>query len=383
MGGIILISEFERVDDFINTFLQEKRRQKSNVFLMLNEIDYYQENKAGTLCHYPNCGEKAINSHMYPKSFLRRISKGNKVYATDIKDIVGNSYDNGVSDFVKGVHIKYSGVQPLFCSKHDTDLFKTIELKNYNTDLETYLCLFLYRSYIYDYQLESEVHNPSVDRKINIDKAYSKKISKEDENRYLFEQKLSIKLISENATYYNSNVLKNKFDAIFLEKELPNFNDFSQYFELKYYDLGFLPDFFASGSMYFSSNPTGKDKPLQSIYAIVPDKSLNTAYFCILVPNDSIGEMKTIFEDLDKEYSKSDRSIFFNIIEFLLLDASQNIIMTESLYNNLQIDNKYQILIKICISLFFSRLNISVIPSKSFRNYSYSLLETLKLIDKS
>lgn len=383
MGGIILTSEFERVDDFINTFLQEKRRQKSNVFLMLNEIDYYQENKAGTLCHYPNCGEKAINSHTYPKSFLRKISKGNKVYATDIKDIVGNSYDNGVSDFVKGVHIKYSGVQPLFCSKHDTDLFKTIELKNYNTDLETYLCLFLYRSYIYDYQLESEVHNPSVDRKINIDKAYSKKISKEDENRYLFEQKLSIKLISENATYYNTNVLKNKFDAIFLEKELPNFNDFSQYFELKYYDLGFLPDFFASGSMYFSSNPTGKDKPLQSIYAIVPDKSLNTAYFCILVPNDSIGEMKTIFETLDKEYSKSDRSIFFNIIEFLLLDASQNIIMTESLYNNLQIDNKYQILIKICISLVFSRLNISVIPSKSFRNYSYSLLETLKLIDKS
>lgn len=66
---------------------------------MLNEIDYYQENKAGTLCHYPNCGKKAINSHTYPKSFLRRISKGNKVYTTDIKDNL-ESYLLSINDLM-------------------------------------------------------------------------------------------------------------------------------------------------------------------------------------------------------------------------------------------------------------------------------------------
>ena len=78
-GGIILNFEFGTVDKFMNDFIQNKYKQKSNIFLKLNETDYYEENKSGTLCHYPGCCEKAIESHTYPKSFLRRIADGNKV----------------------------------------------------------------------------------------------------------------------------------------------------------------------------------------------------------------------------------------------------------------------------------------------------------------
>lgn len=382
-GGIILNFEFGTVDKFMNDFIQNKYKQKSNIFLKLNETDYYEENKSGTLCHYPGCCEKAIESHTYPKSFLRTIADGNKVLATDIKHIVGNIYDKGVLDLVIDTNIKYSGVQPLFCKKHDFDLFKAIEVKDFNTDLKSYLCLFLYRSYIYDYQLESEVHNPIVNRKINIERDYSKKISKEDESRYLFEQELSTKIISENANFHNSDVLKNRFDNIFIEKKSPNYTDFCQYFELKYYDLGFLPNFFASGTMFFSANPTRSESPLQSIYAIIPEKNLKTAYFCILIPNESKDSMKIVIKNIEAEYSKSDKSDFIKIIEFLLLDASQNIIMTESLYKKLQNNNEYQKLLKVSMALAFARLKIFHIPSESFRSYSYTLLQTFKLINKN
>ena len=374
-------SDLKIVDDFLNRLIQNKDNQKSNIFIKLNEIEYYEENKSGTLCHYPSCGEKAIDSHTYPKSFLRRIAGGNKVFATDIKHVVGNSYDEGVPDLVKDTHIKYSGVQPLFCKKHDADIFKAIEVKDINTDIETYLCLFLYRTYIYDYQLESEVHNPSVNRKINIDRPYSKKISKEDEARYLFEQELSTRLISENASFQDSVKIKNKFDAIFLGKKSPNYSDFCKYFALKYYDLGFLPEFFASGSMFFSIDPEREEDPLSSIYAIIPDKSLKTAYFCILIPNESKSSMKPIIEKLEKEYKKASKEEFFKTIEFLLLDARQNIIMTEILYNKLKVNDDYSKLIKICISLVMARLPIAQYPSSLFKKYSSSLLSTIKLIN--
>lgn len=373
-------SELKIVDNYLNNYIHENNKQKSNIFLKLNEVEYYEENKSGTLCHFPGCGDVAIDSHTYPKSFLREIASGNKVYATDIKHIVGNSYDVGVSDLVKDTHIKKSGVQPLFCKKHDTDIFKAIEVKNINTNLETYLCLFLYRSYIYDYQLESEVHNPSVNRKINIGRPYSKKISEEDATQYLFEQELSTKLISENASFYNSDIIKNKFDDIFLEKKTPNYSDFCKYFELKYYDLEFLPDFFASGSMFFSMDPQRLENPLQSIYAIIPDKSLQTAYFCVLTPNESVDSMKVVIENLEKLYNKYDKREFNKLIEFLLLDASQNIIMTETLYNNLQINDTYLLLVKACIALVMARLPNCPYSSELLRHYSYNLLKSINLI---
>ncbi len=55
--------EFGTVDKFINDFIQNKYKQKSNIFLRLNEVEYYEENKSGTLCHFPCCGDVAIDSH--------------------------------------------------------------------------------------------------------------------------------------------------------------------------------------------------------------------------------------------------------------------------------------------------------------------------------
>lgn len=366
------------MDCFLNGLIKNKLNQKGNIFLKLNEIDYYDKNKTGTLCHYPGCRNVAIGSHTYPKSFLKRIANGNKVFATDIKHVVGSIYEEGFSDLVKEANIRHSGVQPLFCSEHDTNLFKIIELQNFNGDLETYLCLFLYRLYIYDFQLESEVHEPKVKRKINNDKAYSKKITKEDEAKYLAEQALSSRLISYNASFPNSYALKKKFDDIFLKNESPRSTDFYEYFILEYYDLGFLPEFFASGTMFFTNDLIREKNPLQSVYAIIPDKNLNTAYFCVLIPNESRESMNQVINNLNTEYEKQYKGTFFKLVEFLILDATQNIIMTESLYNRLSRNNIE--LTKICASLILARLPILSIESEWFRKYAYCLLNKINLL---
>ena len=71
---------------------------------------------------------------------------------------------------------------------------------------------------------------------------------------------------------------------------------------------------------------------------------------------------------------------FNKLIEFLLLDALLNIIMTETLYNNLKINGTYLLLVKACIALVMARLSIFPYPSKSLRCYSYNLLKSIDLI---
>lgn len=367
------------IGSIVEKYLKICENKENNIFLKLNEIDYYTMNKAESICNYPECNGKAIRSHTYPQSFLQKIAKGNKIYATDIKQIIGNSYEEGILDPIKESNIKYSGTQPLFCSKHDSELFKSVELPKFDIELETYICLFSYRLYIYDYVLEREVHDPREDRRINIDKAYSKKIKSEVGNEYLIKNELATNNISRNASFKNNDKVKQKFDKVFLKNKSPNYTDFLKEFNLKYYDLGFLPEFFASGTMFYSLDNIKNVTPLQSIFSIIPDKSLKTAYFCILVPIESLDSIKPIIDDLEKYYSNEDRKEFFKYIEFLLLDAAQNIIMAQSLYESLHTNGDYLKFLKIWTSLNLARTPLYSNKMKFFKEYAYELLCSIKL----
>lgn len=198
-------------------------------------------------------------------------------------------------------------------------------------------------------------------------------------DKYLQEQFISNKLIEVNAQYDGYPILKDKFDNLFVNNSSPNYNDFNQYFVLKYYDIGCLPGFFASGTMFFTFNQTNIEKPLQSIYAIIPDKSLKTSYFSILIPKESVVSMNKLIEKLDFEYA-NDKGMFIRDIEFLLLDASQNVIINDSLYNELQINNDILTFSKVNYALVMARLPSYLEYSTSLRNYAYEQLKTIELI---
>ncbi len=79
-------------------------------------------------CSHPNCSRKAVGSHTISKaSNLFKISFQNHVY--QIENPIFNINNNSLINF-KPIGIKEASVYPLFCAKHDTDLFEPFENKN-------------------------------------------------------------------------------------------------------------------------------------------------------------------------------------------------------------------------------------------------------------
>jgi hypothetical protein len=368
----------DEVENYISELIKSKSGRE-NIFLKLNESDLYDKNIENTICHFPNCKNLAIGSHTYPKSFLKKFSGDNTVFATDIKHIVENVYESKALETVKKTNIKHSGVKPLFCSSHDTEVFKRIELPQENVDLETYICLFLYRAFIYDYQIESAFHNPSLSRKLNSEKAYSKKISKNEYLNYFAEQFLVTNIIKMNNDFNSYDILKQKFDNIFISNASPKFENFKEQFSLVFYDLGFVPEFLASGTMYLTLDKEKKDSPLESIFAIVPDKTFKTSYFSILTPKESLDSINTALDNLKNEYYNH-KQVFIKSVEFILLDASQNIIMNSSLYEELKSTGKDKILEKINYALVIARLQNNSEYTSAFKEYAWNLLQEISLI---
>ena len=368
----------DEVENCISELIKSKPGRE-NIFLKLNESDLYDKNIENTICHFPNCKNLAIGSHTYPKSFLRKFSGNNTVFSTDIKHIVENVYESKALETVKKTNIKHSGVKPLFCSSHDTEVFKRIELLQENVDLETYICLFLYRAFIYDYQIESVFHNPSLSRKLNSEKPYAEKISDIELLRYIQEQSLASGIIKLNNDFNSYNILKQKFDDIFISNASPKFENFKKQFSLEFYDLGFVPEFLASGTMYVTFEPNSEERPLESIFAIVPDKTFTTSYFSILIPNESLKSINPLLVNL-KDYYYNNKSNFIKNIEFRLLDASQNIIMKSSLYEELKRTGKDKILEKINYALGISRLQNDPESTMAFIQYAWILLQEISLI---
>lgn len=79
-------------------------------------------------CSHPNCNERAINSHTVSKaSNLLKISFEKHIYS--ISNPIFNINNNSLIDF-KLIGINEASVYPLFCKKHDSDLFEPFENKN-------------------------------------------------------------------------------------------------------------------------------------------------------------------------------------------------------------------------------------------------------------
>ena len=91
--------------------------------------------------------------------------------------------------------------------------------------------------------------------------------------------------------------------------------------------------------------------------------------------------MIPLIECLDnkyKEYENNQSNSFIKIVEFLLLESSQNIIMTEKLYNSLSEEEK-EIFEKVYYYLVIARL-FGGEESKCIKDEAYRLLTEISLI---
>jgi len=92
-------------------------------------------------CFHPNCNDKSINSHILQKNgILSTIAKDGHVVEMQI-----NKYNENVHSFKK-IGIKNAFSFNCFCLKHDTELFKTIELQEIDFTIYKNLLLFTLRT---------------------------------------------------------------------------------------------------------------------------------------------------------------------------------------------------------------------------------------------
>ena len=370
------------VENFLDSEYCSYKKINSNKFLELNEKDYIKKLYSNSLCNYCECHEKAINSHTYPHAFLKKFSNNEELQSICIDKIAIERYAAEYTYFIDKSFPKQAGVAPLFCNSHDTTVFKRIENSSDDVDLDTYLYLFLYRAFIYDYTIEGMIKSPSSEREINQKGSYSKKINKEIEGKYLTENYITKKILDISYNYDIYQDVKFKFDKIFTECDRPEKKDFEEYFKIYYYKLKSMPKFLGTGSMYIQYD---ESKHLPSIYGIVPDKKGKNYYYAILVPNSEVKTMEKLIELTQTEYEKYDKgqdNSFLTIVLFQILDSSQNMIFNnESI--RLMDEKEIVFLDKMYHHLTLSRSLFCKLKMCDIRNYVYKQISKNKdLINK-
>lgn len=102
-------------------------------------------NKQKWECMCPGCCEKAINSHLLQRNgILNHITKDGHLYELRSEDFF-KWHTNGPLK-IKKIGIQQALSYPLFCSKHDTEIFKPIEESAVNFDDYKSQLLFSYRA---------------------------------------------------------------------------------------------------------------------------------------------------------------------------------------------------------------------------------------------
>ena len=110
----------------------------------LDKIERQIEKKR-RLCLYPECKSHAINSHLLQRNgILNNVAEDGHVYEMRVVDVYNRLYTEPMT--LKKVGIRQAISYSLFCSRHDSVLFKPIEGKQIDFDDYQTQLLFSYRS---------------------------------------------------------------------------------------------------------------------------------------------------------------------------------------------------------------------------------------------
>lgn len=111
---------------------------------MLNKVERQVEKKKRP-CLFPGCNSPAINCHLLQRNgILNNVAEDGHVYEMKVIDVYNRRYTEAMT--LKKVGIRHAISYPLFCSKHDSDLFKPIEGKQIDFDNYQTQLLYSYRS---------------------------------------------------------------------------------------------------------------------------------------------------------------------------------------------------------------------------------------------
>lgn len=195
-------------------------------------------------CMLDGCKENAILSHTISKNFLSLIAENNHVICPelDINDI-GNSEEDNAKSTAHNLQFKKTGINIAgtfkgFCSKHDNNLFESLDNNGIMTEMDIFLQVFrsLCFSYFKTYYVSiSEEKTFGYQYHANTDFENMQCLSQKDLLEILFDYiqsclNLSLKILPEERN--NPLVIQpyedGRFhDFVFLYRRLPTYFDFA------------------------------------------------------------------------------------------------------------------------------------------------------------
>ena len=147
----------------------------------IDKVERYIEKKKWT-CLCPNCQKTAINSHLLQRNgILDNVAENGHLYEARIKKVYRRINEEEIVE-LKKVGIGQAISYPLFCSEHDSTLFKPIEGENADFDDYYSQLLFSYRS------LCSEIRK----KEVNIDRYNGELTDGDDKFDLLLGEKLGL-----------------------------------------------------------------------------------------------------------------------------------------------------------------------------------------------
>lgn len=274
----------------------------------LNKIERHIENEKWP-CLHPNCQESAINSHLLQRNgVLNNVAENGHLCEMRTPNVYER--ENKLFD-IKKVGISQTISFPLFCSKHDSCLFKSIEGKHIDFDSYQSQLLFSYRG------LCSEIRK----KEYNIE-LYSVLPENKDKFDLLFLTKLGL----EDLKHYKK-LFENEID-------LPHDN--FTFLHLSYpfipvYASGTSTSFSLDGTIVDSTEGIGVNQIIDSFFInIIPQKeSLE-----IIVGYNNSHTNSKIKNYVNSWRNLSKQQLFYKIIE-LFNDSLESWGMSPSFYNYL------------------------------------------------
>lgn len=292
-------------------------------------------------CYFPGCSKKTIKSHSFQKrAVLNKIcDKSGNVYFTDLPNTYSD-YETKLENtvFLHKGHINDASTFFGFCSEHDTEIFKPIEVETELTDnIYEYLFLYAYRGLAYSHVSEKSIETiPSLLTKKKAALEKNPKIENQSIVNYRVTQEIVLAMIKERYNVDKYQVLKQHFEKVLkngIEEKV-----IKQFFDIMYIKLPVSMNCLAlgAGDLYFGERH--EEPPI--CQGLIPDiDGTGMIYFFICVKGQK-HLYHLIFEILPQCTSpiflSDGRSPLLVIIQNLLLMNLENIVIRPELYNKMK-----------------------------------------------
>lgn len=315
-----------------------------NKLFWLNKKETLRRYRDEASCLFAGCAQPAINSHTYPNSFLKRISEHDDLLVLNLDELYSSSEKVEVAELFVPKSTKKAAVEKLFCELHDDSVFSPIEKDPLSTEIETYLFLYAYRLFIHEFYLENLVKGEASVPHVHEDTSFYSRFDKSLETSFLFQEKIASHVLDGLSPHSGTVSVKEQFDQVFRISDAPNGEAFSKFFDLAYFRFDAFPRFLLSGIKTFRMPGQNGGGILPMIFFIVPSPDFRESVFGIVAhksERESFNILASNFNEEYQKYLKGASQTFVSSMLMMLLDASQNIVLTRSLYEQWRDDGSW------------------------------------------